>query len=105
MLNKTRPVQIVRGVVANVALVAGYASFVKHSIPSAGLVLLVVAIVVASSEAAVCSPGRQTRGRDRKVLDAGELIIHFGSWCGWTSRTDASCPSVCVVGRRRQDER
>ena len=70
MLNKTRPVQIVRGVVANVALVAGYASFVKHFTPSAGLVLFVLAVVVASFEVAVCLPGRPTHDRDRKVFDA-----------------------------------
>ena len=70
MLNKTRPVQIVRGVVANVALVAGYASFVKHFTPSAGLVLFVLAVVVASFEVAVCLPGRPTHDRDPKAFDA-----------------------------------
>ena len=64
-LNRTRPVQIVLGVVADAALVAGYASFVKHFIPSAGVPLLALAVVVAAAEIAMCWPGEQTAPRPK----------------------------------------
>jgi hypothetical protein len=67
---KTRPVQIVLGVVANVAVVAGYGSFVKHFIPSVGLMLLVLTAVTAASGVAVCWPGGQT-ARDPKLSREG----------------------------------
>jgi hypothetical protein len=57
---KTRALQIVLGVVANVAVVAGYASFVKHFFPSVGVMLLLLTAVTASSAVAVCWPGGQT---------------------------------------------
>jgi hypothetical protein len=69
-LNKTRTVQIVLGVVANVAVVAGYASFLKHFIPSAGVPLLVLAVVVAAAGSAVCWPGEQP-AQDPKMWTQG----------------------------------
>jgi hypothetical protein len=60
VLDKTRTMQIVLGVVANVALMAGYGSFVKHFTPSAGAALLVLAVVLACTGVAVCWPGGHT---------------------------------------------
>ena len=53
---KMRTAQIALCIVANVAVVAGYAAFVKHFDPSAGAVLFVLAVIFAASGAAVCWP-------------------------------------------------
>jgi hypothetical protein len=59
-LKRTKRAQIVLDIVANMAVVAGYASFAKHFLPSAGVMLFVLTAVTGSAGVAACWPGGPT---------------------------------------------